>query len=162
MTGVQTCALPILQPKAGAVKAPELSPWGRGRCSNQTSWSCTSSRDTSKHCTRYKSFYTFQMDYNIRMYVDIFCFVCSHLLQSLKRLIFGNRGSTMHACMSWLSFWYLHVLIWCILPNFDYNLTNQIFMHVTKITGLFGLWLCLSYVATLFFPHLPNLSCSNC
>ena len=31
--------------------------------------------------------------------VDIFCFVCSHLLQSLKRLIFGNGGSTTHACM---------------------------------------------------------------
>ena len=28
--------------------------------------------------------------------VDIFCFICSHLLQSLKRLIFGN-GGCMHA-----------------------------------------------------------------
>ena len=37
------------------------------------------------------------MDYNIRMYVDIFCFVCSHLLQSLKRLIFWNGGSTYEA-----------------------------------------------------------------
>ena len=117
----QVVGPPIMQPKAGAVKAPELSPRGRGRCSNQISRSCTSWRDTSKHCTRYKSFYTFQMDYNIRMYVDIFCFVCSHLLQSLKRLIFGNGGSTTHACMPWLSFWYLHVLIWCTLPNFDYK-----------------------------------------
>ena len=33
------------------------------------------------------------------LYVDIFCFVCSHLLQSLKRLVFGNGGSTTHACM---------------------------------------------------------------
>ena len=32
-------------------------------------------------------------------YVDIFYFVCSHLLKSLKRLIFRNGGSTTHACM---------------------------------------------------------------
>ena len=66
----QVVGPPVMQPKAGAVKAPELSPRGRGRCSNQISRSCTSWRDTSKHCTRYKSFYTFQMDY----------FVCRHIL----------------------------------------------------------------------------------
>ena len=32
---------PVIQPKAGAVKAPELSPRGRG-CCNQTSHCCTS------------------------------------------------------------------------------------------------------------------------
>ena len=36
--------------------------------------------------------------------VDMFCFVCSHLLQSLKRLIFGNGGSTTHACMYAVTF----------------------------------------------------------
>ena len=56
---------PVMQPKAGAVKAPELSPRGRGRRSNQISRSCTSWRDTSKHCIRSKSFYTFQMGYFI-------------------------------------------------------------------------------------------------
>ena len=87
--------------------------------------------------------------------VDIFCFVCSHLLQSLKRLIFGNGGSTTHACMPWLSFWYLHVLIWCTLPNFDYNLTNQIFMHVTKNYG--AVWIVTMFV---LFCHiiLPTLA----
>ena len=38
----QVVGPPIMQPKAGVVKAPELSPRGRGRCSNQTSRSCTS------------------------------------------------------------------------------------------------------------------------
>ena len=38
----QVVGPPVMQPKAGAVKAPELSPRGRGRCSNQTSRSCTS------------------------------------------------------------------------------------------------------------------------
>ena len=28
-----------------------------------------------------------------RVYIHSFCFVCSHLLESLERLIFGNRGS---------------------------------------------------------------------
>ena len=144
-----------MQPKAGAVKAPELSPRGRGRCSNQTSRSCTSWRDTSKHCTRYKSFNTFQMDYNIRMYVDIFCFVCSHLLQSLKKLIFGNGGSTTHAWMPLLSFWYLHVLIWCTLPNFDYkfNYPNFHACH-KKLRG------CLDcdYVCIM----LPHYFCHTC
>ena len=37
----QVVGPPVMQPKAGAVKAPELSPRGRGRCSNQTSRSCT-------------------------------------------------------------------------------------------------------------------------
>src|SRR5215216_852913 len=32
-------------------------------------------------------------------------------------------------------------------------------LHETK--GLFGLLLCLPYAATLFLPHLPNMSCSN-
>ena len=59
----QVVGPPVMQPKAGAVKAPELSPRGRGRCSNQISRSCTSWRDTSKNCTQYKSFYTFQMGY---------------------------------------------------------------------------------------------------
>ena len=38
----QVVGPPVMQPKAGVVKAPELSPRGRGRCSNQISRSCTS------------------------------------------------------------------------------------------------------------------------
>ena len=91
-------------------------------------------------------------------YVDIFCFVCSHLLQSLKRLIFGNGGSTTHACMPWLSFRYLHVLIWCTLPNFDYKFNKPNFHACHK--KLRGCLDC-DYVC-LMLPHYFSHTCHTC
>ena len=94
---------PVMQPKAGAVKAPELSPRGRGvvvikflglvrvDATYQSTALGISLFTPFKWATSYVG-------------VDIFYFVCSHLLQSLKRLIFGNGGSTTHACMHAVTF----------------------------------------------------------
>ena len=90
-------------------------------------------------------------------YVDIFYFVCSHLLQSLKRLIFGNGGSTTHACRD---FPFDTCMCWFDAPCqiLTINLTNQIFMHVTKNYG--AVWIVTMFVLCchIIFPTLATLA----
>ena len=90
--------------------------------------------------------------------VDIFCFVCSHLLQSLKRLIFGMEGvQRMHACRD---FPFDTCMCWFDAPCqiLTINLTNQIFMHVTKNYG--AVWIVTMFVLCchIIFPTLATLA----
>ena len=78
---------PVIQPKAGVVKAPELSSRGRGRC-NQTSRCCTSWCDTSKHCTQYISIICVHwcINYNACMHAVTFLLIlaCVDLMHLAK------------------------------------------------------------------------------
>ena len=79
------CGQPVIQLKAGAVKS------ARERIIKLLV-------DVRVDATHQSLFTHFKWA-TLYVGVDIFFLVCSHLLQSLKRLIFGNRGSTTHACM---------------------------------------------------------------
>ena len=89
---------PVMQPKAGAVKAPELVREGEGVVVIKF-LGLVRVDATHQSTALDKSLFTHFKWATSYVGVDIFCFVCSHLLQSLKTLIFGNGGSTTHACM---------------------------------------------------------------